>query len=201
MYLNLSVKEWLGAFAIALTLFGFYPYLRGILANRIKPHVFSWVIWGITTLVVFFAQLEARGGVGAWPIGISGSITMSIAVLAYFKRADIAITTTDWTFFVAALSSLPLWYFTSDPAWAVVVLTLVDLLGFGPSVRKAYSHPHTESLSFFGIFGLRNVIVIMALESYSVTTVLFPAAVSAACALMMAMIVLRRRDLVDANRL
>lgn len=111
-------KEILSAVAISLTLVAFYPYVRGIVRGAIKPHVFSWVIWGTTTFVVFLAQLEARGGVGAWPIGVSGSITILIAILAYVKRADVAITRTDWLFFVAALTSLPLWYFTSDPVWA-----------------------------------------------------------------------------------
>jgi len=200
MPIDPTIKQWLSALAIALTLFGFYPYLRGIFSNQVKPHVFTWVIWGITTLVVFFAQLDAHGGVGAWPIGISGCITTSIAVLAFFKRADAAINVTDWGFFIAALSSLPIWYFTSDPTWAVVILTLVDLLGFGPTVRKAYIQPHAESLSFFGLFGLRNLVVILALESYSTATMLFPAAVAAACALLMGLIVLRRREPVKQSR-
>src|SRR5690606_38246789 len=102
--------------------------------------------------------------VGAWPIGVSGVITIRIAFLAYVKRSDIAITRTDWVFFVSALSSLPLWYFTSDPLWAVVVLTIVDVLGFGPTIRKVYRFPHSESLLFFALFAVRNFIVIMALE-------------------------------------
>ncbi|MDD2701546.1 MAG: hypothetical protein PHH36_09940 [Sideroxydans sp.] len=102
------LKEFLGALAIMLTLVAFYPYLRGILQGSTKPHVFSWVIWGSTTFVVFLAQLQAGGGIGAWPIGVSGAITILIAILAYVKRADVAITRTDWLFFVAAMLSLPL---------------------------------------------------------------------------------------------
>lgn len=188
-------KEILSAVAIALTLVAFYPYLRGIVQGEIKPHVFSWVIWGSTTFVVFLAQLEARGGVGAWPIGVSGSITILIAILAYVKRADVAITKTDWLFFIAALSSLPLWYLTSDPLWAVVVLTVVDLLGFGPTLRKVNSNPHSESLTFFALFAARNSIVVMALENYSLATVLFPAVIAAACLLLMALILYRRHEL------
>lgn len=186
-------KELLSATAIALTFIAFYPYARGIVNNTVKPHVFSWVIWGTTTFVVFFAQLEAEGGVGAWPIGVSGGITICIAILAFVKRADTAITRSDWLFFIAAMSSLPLWYFTADPTWAVVVLTVVDLLGFGPTIRKAHADPHGESLSFFALFAARNSIVVLALESYSVATVLFPAAVAAACLLLIAMIVWRRQ--------
>ena len=186
-------KEILSAVAIALTLVAFVPYIRTIISGTTKPHVFSWVIWGATTFVVFLAQLKGKGGVGAWPIGVSGSITIFVAFLAYVKRADITITKTDWLFFTSAMSSLPLWYLTSDPVWAVVVLTTVDVLGFGPTVRKAYSFPHSESLLFFSLFAARNLLVIMALENYSVTTVLFPAVIAAACMLLMAMVTYRRR--------
>ena len=188
-------NEFLSAAAITLTFVAFYPYLRGIIQGQVKPHVFSWVIWGSTTFVVFLAQLQAGGGVGAWPIGVSGAITLLIAVLAYVKRADLTITGADWFFLVAAISSLPLWYATSDPMWAVVVLTAVDLLGFGPTIRKAYAEPHSESLTFFGILAARNIIVVMALERTSVATVLFPAAIAVACILFMTMIVYRRRVL------
>ena len=64
-------KEILSFVAIVLTLAAYIPYIRAIFSGTIKPHVFSWVIWGATTLLAFLAQLEANGGVGAWPIGVS----------------------------------------------------------------------------------------------------------------------------------
>jgi len=188
-------KEGLSALAIALTFAAFVPYIRTILNGTTRPHVFSWVIWGTTTFVVFLAQLEGQGGVGAWPIGVSGIVTIFIALLAYLKRADITVTKTDWLFFVAAMASLPLWYLTSDPVWAVIILTTVDALGFGPTIRKAYRLPHSESLLFFALFAARNLLVIMALEHYSVTTVLFPAVIGAACVLLMALLTWRRQAL------
>ena len=191
----MSYKELLSAIAIAITFIAFFPYIRSIIQDTIKPHVFSWVIWGTTTFVVFLAQLEDNGGAGAWPIGVSGIITIFIALLAYLKRADITITSADWLFFISAISSLPFWYFTSDPLWAVIVLTTVDVLGFGPTIRKAYSQPHSESLLFFSLFTARNLIVIMALENYSPTTVLFPAVIAAACMSLMTIVTYRRRVL------
>lgn len=193
--MNYATKELLSAVAIALTLVAFFPYISAIIKGTVKPHVFSWIIWGTTTFVVFLAQLEAKGGVGAWPIGVSGGITIFIALLAYLKRADVSITKSDWLFFASAMSSLPFWYFTSDPLWAVAILTTVDVLGFGPTVRKAYAFPHSESLLFFALFTARNLIVIMALENYTVTTVLFPAVIAAACALLIAMVTYRRHAL------
>jgi len=192
-------RELLSAIAIGLTFLAYLPYLRDILRDKTKPHVFSWITWGSTTIIAFFAQLEADGGAGAWPIGVSGSITLVVAALAYIKRADTGITRLDWIFFVSAMSSLRAWYLTSNPAWAAIVLTVVDVLGFGPTLRKIQSHPHSESIPFFALFAVRNALVVMALESYSVATVLFPAGVGAACALVVCFITYRRRVMVHAS--
>ena len=186
-------KELLSAVAIVLTLVAFLPYIRSILRGNTRPHVFSWVIWGSTTFVVFLAQLADRGGVGAWPIGISGVITLCVAVLAYLKKSDATITRVDWLFLGMAMTALPFWYVTADPLWAVVILTAVDVLGFGPTIRKAYSFPHEEPLTFYLIFIVRNVIAIAALEHYSLTTILFPAATAVACLLFILMVAYRRR--------
>ncbi|MCE7913598.1 MAG: hypothetical protein DYH15_02725 [Nitrosomonas sp. PRO4] len=193
-------KEIISAIAIVLTLTAFIPYIRAIFNGTITPHVFSWIIWGVTTFFAFLAQLQDKGGVGAWPIGVSGSITIFIACLAYLKRADVTITKTDWIFFISALSSLPLWYMTSDPLWAVVTLTIVDVLGFGPTIRKAYYFPYSESLLFFGLFTVRNLLVMMAMENFSATTLLFPASIAAVCVVLMCLIAYRRRVVV-ANRI
>jgi len=189
----MTYKELLSGTAITLTLLAYYPYIREIVRGNTRPHVFSWVIWGAVTFAVFLAQLEGKGGVGAWPIGVSGSITLVTAYLAYVKRADITITITDWIFLVSALSALPVWYLTADPVWAVIILTAVDILGFGPTVRKAYHAPQSESLLFYALIGTRNVLVVVALEYYSLTTLLFPIAAAVACFSFITMVSFRRR--------
>ena len=186
-------KAFLSTLAVILTFAAFVPYIHSIVYKNTKPHVFSWIIWASTTFIVFLAQLAGRGGIGAWPIGISGVITFAIAILAYAKRGDNSVTKTDWVFFLLAMSSLPLWWFTSDPLWAVVVLTGVDVLGFGPTFRKAYTQPHQEHLPLFVIMIVRNLLVIMALEYHSWTTVLFPAAIALASLILVLVIVWRRR--------
>lgn len=197
--LVMTNNELLSAAAITLTLIAFFPYIGSILKEKTKPHVFSWVIWGSTTFVVFLAQLADKGGAGAWPIGVSGIITMYVALLAYIKKSDSTITGIDWLFFFLALASLPLWYFTADPLWAVVILTLVDVIGFGPTFRKAYSRPFEEKLTFFAIMAARNLISIAALEHYSLTTVLFPAVIAGACLALILLVVYRRRKEANIN--
>lgn len=179
--------------ATGLTLLVFWLYLRAAKQGRAKPHVFSWGIWSLVTLTVFVAQWADRGGVGAWPTGVSGLLTCYVAITAYRDHGDVQITRVDWFFFLAALSALPIWMVTADPLWAVVVLTTVDVLGFAPTFRKAYHQPFSEPLSIFGLVVARNVLAIAALEHFSLATVLFPATTGAACVIFIAMVVARRR--------
>ncbi len=188
-------KEFLSAVAIVITFIAFIPYIRSIQQGKTRPHLFSWIIWGSTTFVVFLAQLADGGGAGAWPIGVSGIITLYVALLAYTKKSDSTITRTDWLFFTLAMSALPFWYVTADPLWAVVILTSVDVMGFAPTLRKAYYHPFDEQLTFFALFVLRNIIAIFALAHYSVTTVLFPAVIALASLMLIVMVLYRRRYL------
>jgi hypothetical protein len=178
-----------------MTIGAFLPYIRSVIRGKTKPHVFTWGIWGLATVAVFVAQLSDGGGVGAWPIGVSGLVTFSVVALALARKADTTIVWIDWVLLVLALSALPVWVVTSDPLAAVVILTFVDLLGFGPSVRKAYDHPFDENVTFFVIVALRNFLVVGALENYSWTTVLFPAVIGLACALFAVMIMRRRQTL------
>lgn len=134
--------SWPGTAAVLLTCLAFLPYIRSTLRGRTRPHVFSWVIWGTNT------------------------------ALAYLKRADVSITPTDWLFLGLALAALPLWHWTDDPLWAVWLITVIELLGFGPT--------------------LRNALIVAALDRHTTATVLFPAAMTAACLVLIVIMAWRR---------
>ncbi len=189
----LIYKEAVSVLAILLTFIAFIPYIRSIHRGETKPHAFTWIIWASVTFIVFLAQLADKGGAGAWPIGISGLITLYVAFLAYQKKSDIVITKKDWVFLIAAMSALPFWFFTDNPLWAVVILTAVDLTGFAPTFRKTWHHPYEEQLIFYFLMASRNTLSIIALENYSLTTLLFPAATALACILLI-LTALKRRQ-------
>lgn len=169
------------------------PYVRAIRRGHVRPHVFSWIVWALTTLLAFAAQWADGAGWGAWPIGVSGLVTAYIAWLAAQHEGDASRTRMDWAFLIGALAALPCWWITSDPLGAVIVLTLVDLLGFGPTLRRAWERPGQESPGFYAWFTLRNGLVLVALEHYSWATALFPSAVGIACAMVVALLLIRRR--------
>lgn len=188
-------KEVLSTVAMAVTFIAFLPYILAIYRQAIRPHVFSWIIWGATTFMVFLAQMADGAGVGAWPIGLSGLITTYIAVLAFLKRGDYMISRQDWLLLLLALSAMPFWYLTTEPLWAVIILTVVDVIGFAPTFSKVSHNPYEEQLLLFVLMMIRNILVIMALENYSLTTVLFPAVIAGMCLVLILFILEKRRAL------
>ena len=193
----MNFNELASLVAIALTVIGSAPYIAAIHKRTVKPHFFSWVIWSVTTGVVSIAQLSAEGGVGAWPTMVSAIATFYVAGLSWFLRSDISITRLDFGFLIASFAALPVWFFTSDPLWSVVILTIVDVLGFGPTLRKAYSHPYEESLQFYVLFTIRSFLSVLALETFNLTTVLFPAAMVVSCFIGSALLWWRRKTLAE----
>ena len=190
----MSLIQLVGLAAVVLTVVAYVPYIGAIRAKAVKPHFFSWLIWSLTTLIVFFAQMAAEGGAGAWSTGMSAAITLYVAWLALVLRSDFSNTTADWCFLIAAMLSLPVWFFTDDPLWSVVILTVVDAFGFGPTLRKAWHKPQEESMQFYLLFGARSLLSVAALESRTLTTVLFPVAMVVACVLVSVLLWWRRRQ-------
>lgn len=189
----MTVQLSLSMVAMLVSLFAFAQYAQSILKGRTLAHPLSWTIWGISTCVIFAAQISGGAGYGAWAIGVSGLAALSIALLSIKGRGSVSVHRLDIACLVAALVSLPIWYITNDPLWAVVLITFVDSLGFIPTLRKAYQLPYSEPITFHLLMGLRGVLVIAALEHYSVTTLLFPLTVSVFCGLLISLLLMQRR--------
>lgn len=192
MVLSALDKPLLSALATLLTVLAYLPYIRSIYSGHTRPHVFTWVIWSLATGIAFVAVLQAGGGAGAWPIGFSCGVSLFVAGRAWANRGDISITNFDWILFVAALAAIPLWLGANDPLWAVVVITIIELLGFGPTMRKTWLQPFSESMSFLVLMVMRNAFVIAALERYTTATLLFPVAMAGACLALIAIMAWRR---------
>jgi hypothetical protein len=165
----------LGILAVALGLFGYVFYVKGILKGEIKPHAFTWFVWGLLTAIAFFAQTAKGGGPGAWVTGVTALCSFVFAAIGLSESSRVLIAKSDWIFFIVALSAIPIWRFTGNPLWAVVLITITDAIAFAPTFRKAYRHPHTEPASTYSLSGLKFVLGLLALQSFTWTTALYPA--------------------------
>jgi hypothetical protein len=185
-------KTIFGIAASVLGVISFLPYLRDVLRRKTKPHLFTWLVWGVLLVIAFIAQILRGAGSGSWITGITAVTCFLTAGLAvHFGEKDIRVL--DWMSLLGAALGLVLWGITSDPLLAVILICIVDVLGFVPTLRKGYAKPHEETLIFYVLSALKFAAGLIALRSYSPITYLFPALVAFTNAFFATTLILRRR--------
>lgn len=181
--------------SIMMTVTGYFYYIRDVFAGKTKPHAFTWLVWTALTAIAFAGQLSDNGGPGAYVTGLTSAISFIIFILA-IKRGEKNITTSDKLNLLGAVFALVLWSWTNNPLWSVILITIVDLLGFLPTIRKSYHKPHEETLISYVLAGLKFALAIVALDNYSLVTWLYPASLVAADVLFVTMLLVWRKRLV-----
>lgn len=176
LWYNFDMKEFIGLVTVVLAFIGLIPYIIDIFRNKTKPHVFTWIVWAMVTILAFLGQWQKGGGAGAWTTGVTGILTIFIAVIS-LKKGSKDITKSDVVVFIIALIAIIPWLLTSDPTLSVIILTIVNTLAFIPTIRKTIRAPETETFSSYVIHMFRHFLSIAALNQYNLATFLYPAVV------------------------
>jgi len=191
----MDIKIALGTLAVVIGLLGYVFYIRGILKGEVKPHAFTWSVWGILTSIAFVAQVIDGGGPGAWVTGATAFMSFIFAMVGLGATSRIYIKKNDWILFVFTLLAIPVWFVTENPLWAVIIITIIDAVAFAPTFRKAFHHPETENVWTYLFSGTKFVFGIVALESLTLTTILYPASLVLANGAFVAMVLWRKKYL------
>jgi hypothetical protein len=190
----LDFKILFGYIAIIIAVASYLIYFRQIYFGKIKPHAFSWFIWGLMTGTAFAAQLVKGAGFGAWVTGITTLASFIISGIGfYLGRRD--LNKTDWTFLLSALLGIILWWVTKEPLLSIILVTVTDLLASSLTFRKSYYKPFEESATIFTISGIKWIAAIFALETYVIVTWLYPASLIVTNLAIVSVILIRRRGL------
>lgn len=187
------MKTALGITATLMAFVSYIPYIRNMLSGKTKPHAFSWLVWGTLTAIAFVGQVTDGAGPGAWVTGFTACVSFFIFFTA-LKTGEKEITKSDWLSLIGAGVAMLLWWATSDPLVAVILITVIDALGFFPTFRKSYHKPYQETAITFAISGLKFIVAIIALENLTPTTWLYPASLVVMNGLFVMMLLIRRKQ-------
>lgn len=179
--------------AIVIGTIALWPYYIGIYRHTVKPHAFTWLTWSLVNGIVTAVQFSEKGGVGAWTSAIGTLQIAAVAVLAVSGYGTRNITRGDTLCFALALLAIPLWYYTKNPLWSVVLVCFIDGMAFYPTFRKSWLLPYQEKIFTYAIGNLRFIFTILALESITWASILFPIWVIALDTVFIAMLLWRRR--------
>ncbi len=163
-----------GILSLIITMIQYIPYCWKTYKGLLRPHVFSYVIWGVGAAIVAAAQWSAGAGPGAWAMSLVALLCFVVVGLSlrggttYLTKADV------WTFAIA-MSAIPIWYFTKNPLFAVIIITVIDIAAFYMIMNKAKLHPNEDSITFYLVAISQYIMSILATDDVNLTTVLNPA--------------------------
>lgn len=182
-----------GALATSTVFISRFFYFRSIYRDGAKPHAFSWLIWGCISAVGFAAQVAEGAGPGAWARGFACA-TCFILVVIGWQRGDRSYKTGDWVTLIVSLSAIPLWIITKTPLWSVILVCIIDCVGYLPTIRKAIDKPFEEPAAGYAWFAIGALLSLAALEHYTPSTWLYPVVMVISNSAMTAFLLLRRQQ-------
>lgn len=92
-----------------------------------------------------------------------------------FKLGNVTITRNDWISLWTSLAIIPIWLITENAVWAVILISLIDFIGFIPTIRKSWHEPESESLTAWSINSLKLGLSLLAMNNFMFVTVFYPA--------------------------
>lgn len=195
----LRFEDVFAIFTVIIGTIGLIPYYIGIFKGTVKPHLFSWLVWSLVNGIVAAVQLAENGGVGAWTTAIGAVQLFIVAVLAAMGYGTRNLTRSDAVCFGLALAAIPLWHWTKNPLWSVLLLCFIDGMAFMPTFRKSWTAPHQEKIFTYLVGNLKYILSLFALETLTFNAALFPLWVIFLDTLLIAMLIWRR-SLIHAER-
>lgn len=188
------MKEIFATIAIILSFVGYIPYILDIIKGKTQPHIYSWLVWGLITIIAFALQISEGGGSGSYVTLAAAIITFIIFFLG-LKNGKKDITSMDTLFFVLSLVSILIWVLAKQAVISAILLSVITIIAFIPTIRKSWNKPYEETLFTWELNTFRHGLSILALEQYNLVTTLYPALWVFANGLFSIMIIIRRRRL------
>lgn len=188
------MKEIIGIIAVVLTFIAYVPYYRDILRGRTRPHIYSWSLWGLLTILLVALQIKGGAGPAVWVTAIAGLLCLGVVILS-LKNGKRYITKSDTVVAILSLLAIGFWLIAEQPAVSITLVIIADLLAFIPTVRKSYNHPYTETLSLYITNALRFLLALFAVENYTYLSTSWVVAWVIGNTLLSLLLIVRRRQL------
>jgi hypothetical protein len=165
----ISLKAIFALATIGIIFAVYFLYIRDILLRKIQPHIYSWIVWGITMGTATAGSLLGGGGTGSWPL-FFGTFFICVITLLCLRFGTKNITRSDTVALLAALLAIFVWWQLDNPLLVVLMATSIDAVGYFPTFRKTWEEPSSESAYFWLLSTIGTGINIGALAAYNYLT-------------------------------
>lgn len=187
------MKEIISLVAVILTFIAYIPYYRDILRGKTHPHIYTWSLWGLLTVLLVIFQIKGGAGSATWVTAAAGILCIGVVFLS-LKNGKKDITTSDTVIALLSLAAIGFWLIADQPVVSVILVIIADMLAFIPTIRKSWHRPYNETLSLYVTNALRFFLALAAVETYTFLSSAWIIAWAVGNALFSMMLVIRRRQ-------
>ena len=124
-------------------------------------------------------------------MGITAVVCLLLCLMSFW-RGERAFPWYEWAFLLAAAVIFIFYLLSHQPTTAAVLAAIVSVLGFGPTVTKAWHRPHSDSITTFTLNSIKFVPAFFAMDNLTLATCVMPAALVVANAAVALIIYARR---------
>ncbi|HUC03878.1 MAG TPA: hypothetical protein VL961_00675 [Acidimicrobiales bacterium] len=154
---------------------GSLAYLRDTLRGTTQPNRVSWMLFAVFPLLSAAVEFHEGVGVRTLTTFIVGFMPLLIFVASFHSPHGVwRIRRLDYVCGVLSLGGGAVWLVTQRGTVAIVASIVADALAAVPTLRKGWSHPHTETLwGYVGAF-LNTTILLLTVDRWTTAEVAFP---------------------------
>ena len=167
-------KEAMGALSVAIALFSYGLYVWKTFRAHARPHPLSWLIFGVLSATGFLIQLDQSAGAGSWVMGVTAAVFFMLCLIGFWQ-GERTFPWYEWAFLATAAIVFAFYLWSQQPAASAILASIVNVLGFGPTLTKVWARPHSDSASTFTLNGLKFVPSLFTMDSVTVATCVLPA--------------------------
>jgi hypothetical protein len=201
MFIVLDFKDTMGGLAVVIMLAAYIVQLWKTYEGKSEPHPIAWFGFGLLTGVGYLVQWQKGAGAGSWVMGVTAIFCFLVGGMSQYKRrwkvGDFDFW--DWVALGAGGGLFALYLMSRNLSWgplvSAVLATAADLVLYIPIFKKAWMLPEKENRTSYGLNSLKFVPSFFAMDSYSWETCLYPGALVAMNAIVVAYLSWRRQQL------
>lgn len=163
----------IGIIAISLALISYTLYISHTLQRKTKPHAMTWLVWSGLNFFVYSQQIAAGAQEGAWVTLLAGFGSGLIFLLS-LRYGERSVTRLDWASFALIALMLLWWSQSGDATLSVIIVIVIYLAGFMPTLRKASKNAFEETATSYALNGAKFLLSFVALGSITFVTAAYP---------------------------
>ena len=168
----MNIKVILAIVGTVISLAAFVPYMKDIFKRKTHPHVYTWLVWVLVQGTAAAGIIHGGGRWGALELSV-GTLLVGFIFVLSLKFGTKNIRKVDALSLIVVLAAFILWWVFKKAEWAVVLVTIIDIAGYIPTIRKTYYEPWTETLVTWVAFTIGNLFAIAALQKFNLLTLIF----------------------------